>query len=88
MDHVNVSAANWIEWSCLMLAILELPLFMCAEAMTEQATYIASKLARAVQGKKLKAITYNPCDGGRRPNLLFHRSTPHSSSNKGDGGRW
>jgi hypothetical protein len=51
MDHINVGAADGIEWPCLMLTILALPLFMCAEVMTEQVTYIASKFARAVQGK-------------------------------------
>jgi hypothetical protein len=34
-----------------MLTILELTLFMRAEVMTEQVAYIASKFARAVQGK-------------------------------------
>ena len=51
MDHVDIGAANGIEWSRLVLAIFKIPLFMGAEGMRQQLADIASEIVGSVQGE-------------------------------------
>ena len=51
MDHVDVGAGNGIEWSCLVLAVFEIPLFMRAERMRQQFADIAPEIRRFRSGR-------------------------------------
>jgi hypothetical protein len=51
MDHVDVGAANGIERSCLVLAVLEIPLFMGAERVRQQFADISPEIVRPLQGE-------------------------------------
>ena len=51
VDHVDVGAGNGIEWSCLVLAVFEIPLFMRAERMRQQLADIAPEIVGSVQGE-------------------------------------
>jgi uncharacterized membrane protein len=51
MDHVDVGAANRIERSCLMLAILEISFFMRIERVRQQFADISPEIVRSLQGE-------------------------------------
>jgi hypothetical protein len=51
MDHIDVSATNGIERSCLVLAILEIPLFVRTERVRQQFADIPPEIVRSLQGE-------------------------------------
>jgi hypothetical protein len=51
MDHVDVGPGNGIEWSCLVLAVFKIPLFMHAKGMRQQLADIVPELVGSVQRK-------------------------------------
>ncbi len=51
MDHIDVGAGHGIERPCLVLAVLEIALFMRAERMRQQFADIASEIVGSVQGE-------------------------------------
>jgi hypothetical protein len=48
MDHIDVGAGNGIEWSCLVLAIFEISLFMRAERVRKQFADISAEMVGSV----------------------------------------
>ena len=76
MDHIYAGAANGVDWSGFMLAILEFALFIRAERVAKQISDITPKFIGPVQGKQPKRVTRNRPDSRRRPDPIFPHRAP------------
>jgi hypothetical protein len=68
VHHIDVGVANVLQRTCLVLAILEIPLFVHGQRLSESLRNALAEFRRRLQCKKPKAAVTCPC-----PTLLGWR---------------
>ncbi len=56
LDDVDVGVANGLQWPSLMLAVLEIPLFVRGQRLSEGIRNAVAEFRRGLQCKKPKAV--------------------------------